>query len=64
MSGPTLQTRQCIDIPSRSIMALIAKATIDKHMEGGLYNVVPNLLLSDEHPELVFIPTKHNVEIT
>ena len=64
MSGPTLQTRQCITIPSRSLMVLNAKATIDKHMEGGLYKVVPNFLLSDEYPELVPIPTVHNVEIT
>ena len=64
MSGPTLQTRQCIDIPSRSLMVLNAKATIDKHMEGGLYKVVPNFLLSNEYPELVLIPTVHNVEIT
>ena len=64
MSGPTLQIRQCINIPSRSLMVLNAKATIDKHMEGGLYKVVPNFLLSDEYPELVFIPTVHNVEIT
>ena len=33
MSGPTLQSRQCINIPSRSLMVLNAKATIDKHME-------------------------------
>ena len=45
-------------------MVLNAKATIDKHMEGGLYKVVPNFLLSDEYPELVLIPTIHNVEIT
>ena len=64
MSGPTLQTRQCVTIPSRSLMVLNAKATIDKHMEGGLYKVVPNFLLSDEYPELVLIPTVHNVEIT
>ena len=64
MSGPTLQTGQCINIPSRSLMVLNAKATIDKHMEGGLYKVVPNFLLSDEYPELVLIPTLHNVEIT
>ena len=64
MSGPTLQTRQCIDTPSRSLMVLNAKATIDKHMERGLYKVVPNFLLSDEYPELVLIPTIHNVEIT
>ena len=64
MSGPTLQTRQCITIPSRSLMVLNAKATIDKHMEGGIYKVVPNFLLSDEYPELVLIPTVHNVEIT
>ena len=62
MSGPTLQTRQCINIPSRSLMFLNVKATIDKHMEGGLYKVVPNFLLSDEYPELVLIPTTHNVE--
>ena len=64
MSGPTLQTRQCITIPSRSLMVLYAKATIDRHMEGGLHKVVPNFLLSDEYPELVLIPTVHNVEIT
>ena len=64
MSGPTLQTRQCITIPSRSLMVLNAKATIDKHMEGGLHKVLPNFLLSDEYPELVLIPTVHNVEIT
>ena len=64
MSGPTLQTRQCIMIPSRSLMVLNAKATIDRHMEGGLHKVVPNFLLSDEYPELVLIPTVHNVEIT
>ena len=64
MSGPTLQTRQCITTPSRSLMVLNAKATIDKHMEGRLHKVVPNFLLSDEYPELVLIPTVHNVEIT
>ena len=64
MSGPTLQTRQCITIPSRSLMVLNANATIDRRMEGGLHKVVPNFLLSDEYPELVLIPTVHNVEIT
>ena len=64
MSGPTLQTRQCITIPLRSLMVLNAKATIYRHMEGGLHKVVPNFLLSDEYPELVLIPTIHNVEIT
>ena len=64
ISGPTLQTRQCINIPSRSLMVLNVKVTMDKHMEGGLYKVVPNFLLSDEYPELVLIPTVHNVEIT
>ena len=64
MSGPMLQTRQYITIPSRSLMVLNAKATIDRHMEGGLHKVVPNFLLSDEYPELVLIPTVHNVEIT
>ena len=64
MSGPTLQTRQYIDIPSRSLMVLNAKATIDKYMEGRLYKLVPNFLLSDENSELVLISTMHNVEIT
>ena len=45
-------------------MVLNAKATIDRHMEGGLHKVVPNFLLRDEYPELVLIPTVHNVEIT
>ena len=33
-------------------------------MEGGLYKVVPNFLLSNEYPELVLIPTLHNVGVT
>ena len=33
-------------------------------MEGGLYKVEPNFLLSNEYPELVLIPTLHNVEVT
>ena len=45
-------------------MVLNAKATIDRHVEGGLHKVIPNFLLSDEYPELVLIPTVHNVEIT
>ena len=45
-------------------MVLNAKATIDRHMEGGLHKVAPNFLLSDEYPELVLIPTVHNIEIT
>ena len=40
MSGPTLQ-----NIPSRSLMVLNAKATINKHMEGGLHKVVPNFFV-------------------
>ena len=45
-------------------MFLNAKATIDRHMKGGLHKVVPNYLLSDEYPELVLISTVHNVEKT
>ena len=40
------------------------KAQIEKHIEVGLYKVVPNFLLSNEYPELVLIPTLHNVEVT
>ena len=61
MSGPTLQTRQCITIPSRSLMVLNAKANIWRE---DFIKWVPNFLLSDEYPELVLIPMVHNVEIT
>ena len=45
-------------------MILNVKAQIEKYLEGGLYKVVPNFLLSNEYPELVLIPTLHNVEVT
>ena len=45
-------------------MVLNAKTAIDKYMEGGLHKLVPNFLLSNEYPELVLIPTVHNVEMT
>ena len=64
MTGPSLQVRSHVDLPSWSLIVLNVKAQIEKHMEGGLYKVVPNFLLSDEYPELVLIPTLHNVEVT
>ena len=64
MTGPSLQVRSHVDLPSQSLIVLNVKAQIEKHMEGGLYKVVPNFLLSDEYPELVLIPTLHNVEVT
>ena len=64
MTGPTLQTRQHVDLPTQSLIVLNVKANISKEMEGGLFKVVPNFLLSGEYPELVLIPTIHNVEVT
>ena len=64
MTGPSLQVRSHVDLPSQSLIVLNVKAQIEKHMEGGLYKVVPNFLLSNEYPELVFIPILHNVEVT
>ena len=64
MTGPSLQARCHVDLHSQSLVVLNVKAQIEKHMEGGLYKVVPNFLLSNEYPELVLIPTLHNVEVT
>ena len=64
MTGSSLQTRCHVDLPSQSLVVLNIKAQIEKYMEGGLYKVVPNFLLSNEYPELVLIPTLHNVEVT
>ena len=63
MTGPTLQARYHVDLPPQSLVVLNAKAQIEKDMEGGLYKVVPDFLLSNEYPELVLIPTLHNVEV-
>ena len=63
-TGPSLQVRSHVDLPSQSLIFLNVKAEIEKHMEGGLYKVVPNFLLSNEYPELVLIPTLHTVEVT
>ena len=64
MTGPSLKVRSHVDLPSQSLIVLNVKAQIEKHMEGGLYKVVPNFLLSDEYQELILIPTLHNVEVT
>ena len=64
MTGSSLQARCHVDLPPQSLVVLNVKAQIEKQMEGGLYKVVPNFLLSNEYPELVLIPTLHNVEVT
>ena len=58
MSGPTLQTRQCVTIPSRSLMVLNAKATIDKE-DIMVEEITTETMFQSENLEL----TKSNYKI-
>ena len=62
MKGPMIHNRQGIDIPGRNlavVSVLLDTKTLKKNQ---VYEVKPNLLLTNEHPNLVVLPTLHLVQ--
>ena len=55
-------TRSHIKIPKRHIIVLNAKVNPTKEHLGQMYNVQPNMILQNEYPTLIAIPTIHRVE--
>ena len=62
LSGPILETRTVVEIQPRTLAVLNAKVDLKKTIQGLIYDVKPNTLLSDQYPDLVTIPMLHYVE--
>ena len=60
--GPKIFPRSDTQVPPRSLMILNVCMNLSQAMPGLIYDVMPNLLLKETHPNLVTIPLLHNIE--
>ena len=55
-------TKADIQVQPRTLMVLDVQIDLAQATPGLIYDVMPNLLMKDEHPNLVTIPLLHNIE--
>ena len=60
--GPKILTKADIQIQPRTLMVLDVQIDLAQATPGLIYDVMPNLLMKDEHPNLVTVPLLHNIE--
>ena len=60
--GPKIYPRHDTQVPPRSLMILNVHMDLSQAMPGLIYDVMPNVLLKETHPNLVTIPMLHNIE--
>ena len=60
--GPKIFPRSDTQVPPRSLMILNVHMDLSQAMPGLIYDIMPNLLLKETHPNLVKIPLLHNIE--
>ena len=61
MDGPMIYNKQGVTVPGRKLAVIRASIDIDKAMDGQMFEVKPNFLLTNEHPNLVIVPMLHQV---
>ena len=62
MNGPMIHNKQGITIPGRRLAIIDVSINIDDTMDDQMFEVKPNFLLTNEHPNLVVIPILHKVK--
>ena len=64
ITGPRIYTKNHIDIPGSTLAVLNVTVDIRKEHCNTTFNVKANRLLINEYPNLIAIPTIHNVKNT
>ena len=61
MDGPMIYNKQGIIVPGRKLAVIKVSIEMDETIDGQMFEVKPNFLLTDEHPNLVIMPMLHQV---
>ena len=62
IDGSMIHNKQAVIIPGRRLAIEDVSINIDKSMDDQMFEVKPNFLLTNEHPNLVIIPMLHKVK--
>ena len=61
LDGSMIYNKQGITVPGRRLAVIKVSIEIDKAMDGQMFEVKPNFLLTNEYPNLVIMPMLHQV---
>ena len=61
MDGPMIYNKQGITVPGRRLAVIKVSIEMDETMDGQMFEVKPNFLLTNEHPNLIIMPMLHQV---
>ena len=61
MDGSMIYNKQGVTVPGRKLAVIKVSIEIDQTMDGQMFEVKPNFLLTNEHPNLVIMPMLHQV---
>ena len=61
MDGPNIYNKQGVTVPGRKLAVIKVSIDVDETMDGQMFEVKPNFLLTNEHPNLVIMPMLHQV---
>ena len=61
MDGPMIYNKQGVTVPGRKLAVIKVSIDVDETMDGQMFEVKPNFLLTNEHPNLVVMPMLHQV---
>ena len=62
MKGPMIHNKQGIEIPGRNLAIVSVFLDTKTLQENQVYEIKPNLLLTNEHPNLIVLPMLHLVQ--
>ena len=62
MKGPMIHNRQGINIPGRNLAVVSVLLNSEALQENRVYEIKPNILLTNEHPNLIVLPMLHLVK--
>ena len=57
-----IDNRQGINIPRRSLTMVNASINTQELLKDQVFEVKPNFLLTNEHPNLIVVPMLHNIQ--
>ena len=60
---PHLSLTSSVSIPGRTLAVAQVNNTLTQEQSGHLYEIEPNYLLTNEHPNLYIIPIIHNIDL-
>ena len=61
-SNPQLRTTTSVLLPKRTLAVIQINSNLEPEQSGQIYDIKPNIMLSEKYPNLYLVPMIHNVD--